>query len=129
MKYKACQKYILSKPEAIEDYPFGPGVAVFKIRGKIFATLAHSNIEMDGKKRKQARMNLKCEPDQALMLREIFSAVLPGYHMNKKHWNTVCLDGSIPKSELKTMIDNSFNLVVKGLKANDRNAIYLKYHL
>lgn len=127
MKYKACQKYLLSKPEAFEDYPFGPEVAVFKVRGKMFATLAYSNIELNGKKQKQARMNLKCNPDQALMLREIFTAVIPGYHMNKKHWNTICLDGSIPNSELKSMIDHSFNLVVNGLKVADKNAIRIKY--
>ena len=127
MKYKACQKYLLSKPEAIEDYPFGPDVAVFKVKGKMFATLAYSNIEVSGKEVKQARMNLKCNPDQALMLREIFNAVIPGYHMNKKHWNTICLDGSIPASEIKSMIDHSFGLVINSLKVAEKNAMRIKY--
>ena len=127
MKYKACQKYLLTKPESIEDYPFGPDVAVFKVKGKMFAMLAYSNIELNGKKQKQARMNLKCDPNQALMLREIFSAVLPGYHMNKKHWNTLCLDGSIPNAEIKAMIDHSFSLVINSLKVPIKNSIRIKY--
>ena len=127
MKYKACQKYLLTKPESIEDYPFGPDVAVFKVKGKMFATLAYSNIELNGKKQKQARMNLKCDPNQALMLREIFSAVLPGYHMNKKHWNTLCLDGSIPNTEIKAMINHSFSLVINSLKVPIKNSIRIKY--
>ena len=127
MKHKACKKYLLSKPEAIEDYPFGPDIAVFKVKGKMFATLAYSHIEVEGKKQKQARMNLKCNPDQALMLREIFSAVIPGYHMNKKHWNTICLDGSIPTSEIKSMIDHSFSLVINSLKVAEKNAMRIKY--
>lgn len=127
MKHKACHKYLLSKPESIEDYPFGPDVAVFKVKGKMFATLAYSNIEIEGKKQKQARMNLKCNPDQALMLRKIFSAVIPGYHMNKKHWNTICLDGSIPAPEIKSMIDHSFGLVINSLKVAEKNAMRIKY--
>ena len=127
MKHKACHKYLLTKPESIEDYPFGPDVAVFKVKGKMFATLAYSNIEIEGKKQKQARMNLKCNPDQALMLRKIFSAVIPGYHMNKKHWNTICLDGSIPASEIKSMINHSFGLVINSLKVAEKNAMRIKY--
>lgn len=127
MKYKACQKYLLSKPEAIEDYPFGPEVAVYKVKAKMFATLAYTQIEIEGKKRKQARMNLKCDPDQALMLREIFTAVLPGYHMNKKHWNTICLDASIPNAELKSMIDHSYSLVINSLKVSEKNELRIKY--
>jgi len=127
VKYKAAQKYLLSKPEAIEDYPFGPDVAVFKVRGKMFATLAYAKVEISGKKQKQARMNLKCNPDQALMLREIFVAVIPGYHMNKKHWNTICLDGTVPKAEIRSMIDHSFSLVLNGLKRIDQNSIRIKY--
>jgi predicted DNA-binding protein (MmcQ/YjbR family) len=79
-----------------------------KIKGKMFATL----VEQDG----QARTNLKCDPDEAAMLRDIFSAVIPGYHMNKRHWNTVALDGDVPLGEIKRMIDRSYGLVVKSLK-------------
>ncbi|MBT8142718.1 MAG: MmcQ/YjbR family DNA-binding protein [Gammaproteobacteria bacterium] len=127
MKYKAAHNYLIKKPEAKEDYPFGPDVAVYKVKGKMFATLAYSLIENAGKKVKQARMNLKCDPDQALMLRKIFPAVILGYHMNKRHWNTVCLDGSVPPNEIKAMIDHSYALVVKSLKATVKNELKLKY--
>jgi predicted DNA-binding protein (MmcQ/YjbR family) len=72
-------------------------------------------------------MNLKCDPDEALALRDIFDAVLPGYHMNKAHWNTVVLDGSIPTGELERMIDRSFGLVVKGLKKTERLALEIRH--
>ena len=107
MDVDGARAYLLSKPEAIEDYPFGPDVEVMKIHGQMFATLATEAGE--------GRMNVKCDPDQALALRDIFDAVIPGYHMNKKHWNTVKLDGSIPVGEIERMIDHSFALVVGGL--------------
>lgn len=101
------KKYLLNKPEAVEDFPFGPEVAVYKVRGKMFALIGRENNE--------ARMNLKCDPVEAEQLRMVFDAVLPGYHMNKKHWNTVVINGSIPDAEVKRMIDNSYALVVKKL--------------
>jgi predicted DNA-binding protein (MmcQ/YjbR family) len=101
------KKYLLNKPEAIEDFPFGPEVAVYKVRDKIFALIGMENNE--------ARINLKCDPAEAEQLRMVFDAVLPGYHMNKKHWNTVIINGSIPDSEVKRMIDNSYALIVKKL--------------
>lgn len=115
MDYDASRNYILSRPESWEDYPFGPGVAVFKVLGKMFATLGTEN--------GVARMNLKCDPDEAVMLRDIFDAVLPGYHMNKRHWNTVLLDGSIPKGEIERMIDSSYALVLRGLPSRERKAL------
>ena len=72
-------------------------------------------------------MNLKCDPDEANALRDVFVAVIPGYHMNKKHWNTVILDGTIPVSEIERMIDRSYGLVVKGLKKAERQALELRY--
>lgn len=119
MDYQSSKTYLLSRPEAVEDYPFGPEVAVFKILNKMFATLG---VE-DG----IARMNLKCDPDEANALRDVFVAVIPGYHMNKKHWNTVILDGTIPVSEIERMIDRSYGLVVKGLKKAERQALELRY--
>jgi predicted DNA-binding protein (MmcQ/YjbR family) len=107
MDVDVVRDYLLGKPEALEDFPFGPDVAVMKVRGKMFATL--------GEESGEGRMNLKCDPDQALALRDIFAAVQPGYHMNKKHWNTIKLDGSIPEGEIQRMIDHSFALVVGGL--------------
>lgn len=119
MDYLQARSYLLGKPEAVEDFPFGPDVAVMKIRGKMFATLASEQGE--------GRMNLKCEPQQAMMLRDMFSAVIPGYHMNKLHWNTILLDGSIPVGEIQRMIDHSYALVVKGLKKVDRVGLLAKY--
>ena len=73
------------------------------------------------------RINLKCDPDQAFILRDIFEAVIPGYHMNKRHWNTVILDGSIPRGELERMVDHSYALVVKKLPRKDRLPLELNY--
>mgnify|MGYP001139574516 CR=1 FL=1 len=118
MDYQSARNYLLSKPEALEDFPFGRDVAVFKVKSKMFATLS---TDQD-----VAQMNLKCDPDEAFALRDMFAAVIPGYHMNKKHWNTVILDRSIPANEIQRMIDRSFCLVVKGLKKADRQ--YLELH-
>lgn len=108
------KKYLLNKPEAVEDFPFGPEVAVYKVRDKMFALI--------GMKNNETRINLKCDPIEAEQLRMVFNAVLPGYHMNKKHWNTVVINGSIPDGEVKRMIDNSYRLVVKKL---GKSAAYL----
>ncbi len=112
MNYAGTKAYLLSQPEAEEDYPFGPEAAVFKIRNKMFGLL----MESKGK----ARINLKCDPDEALALRDIFPAITAGYHMNKKHWNTVQLDGSVPSGEIERMIDNSYMLVINGMPRAQR---------
>ncbi len=104
--------YFLSKPEAWLDYPFGPDVRVYKVGKKMFATLGWE----DG----IARTNLKCEPQHAEALRDMFTGVLPGYHMNKRHWNTVMLDGSVPTSEIEAMVDHSYALVVKSMSKAER---------
>jgi predicted DNA-binding protein (MmcQ/YjbR family) len=114
-----ARDYLLSKPEAWEDYPFGPGAAVFKIRQKMFGLLIQDAAG--------ARLNLKCDPLQAQMLRDIFEAVTPGYHMNKRHWNTVLLDGSLPDGEVQRLIDHSYGLVVRGLKVVERRALELAW--
>ncbi len=103
-----AKSYLHSKPDAWLDHPFGPDVEVYKIRGKMFATLGYEG--------DVARINLKCDPEEAMALRDIFASVIPGYHMNKAHWNTVILDGSIPRGEIERMIDRSYALVVRGLK-------------
>ncbi|HMB91985.1 MAG TPA: MmcQ/YjbR family DNA-binding protein, partial [Rhodothermales bacterium] len=87
----------------------------FKVMGKMFALLAPDNLP--------PTLSLKCDPTEALMLRERYVAVRPGYHMNKKHWNTVTLDGSVPGDEIRTMIDASYALVVQGLKKADREKL------
>jgi predicted DNA-binding protein (MmcQ/YjbR family) len=119
MNANRARLYLLSKPEAYEDFPFGPQVAVMKIGGKMFATL--------GERSGTASMNLKCEPREAFILRQIFPAVTPGWHMNKQHWNTVILDGSIPGGEIERMIDNSFALVVRGLPRTTRQALAIRH--
>ena len=119
MTYTEAREYLLGLPDAVLDYPFGPDVAVFKIRNKMFATLT----ETDG----QAFSNLKCDPEEALMLRDLFPEVIPGYHMNKKHWNTVTLQGNLPPGEIKRMMDNSYALVVKSLPKKTRLSLEVSY--
>jgi predicted DNA-binding protein (MmcQ/YjbR family) len=101
------RKYCLSKPRATEGTPFGPDVLVFKVRGKMFALAALEEVP--------PRVNLKCDPDLALELRDRYEQVTPGYHMNKKHWNTVEIESGIPIRELRKMIDHSYELVTKSL--------------
>lgn len=115
MNYKQAKDYLLSKPAVREDYPFGPEVMVPKIKGKMFATL--------GIEKGTGNMNLKCNPAHAQELRDLFDSVKPGYHMNKLHWNTIILDGSIPQGEIERMIDHSYGLVVKKLKRVEREAL------
>lgn len=114
------KKYLLSKPEAEECYPFGDDVAVFKIRGKMFATFTIDKAGLEA-------INLKCDPAQALALRDVFASVVPGYHMNKKHWNTVYLDNSVPDEEIERMIDHSYALVVKSLPKAIRQSLIIQY--
>lgn len=120
------ESYILSKPEALLYFPFGDEVKVFKVKHKMFATLSlgkGTEKDTDGKMAGQYCVNLKCDPDEALMLRDIFASVIPGYHMNKTQWNTVILDGSIAQGEIERMIDNSFNLVVSKMTKKDQQSI------
>ncbi len=119
MDGEAAKAYFLGRPEAWLDFPFGADVYVFKVRDKMFGTL--------GWEQDLARINLKCDPEQALILRDVFDAVLPGYHMNKTHWNTVLLDGSVPVGEIERMIDHSYALVVKKLTRAQRLSLEVKY--
>lgn len=126
MNHKKAEKYLLSKPESRLDYPFGPDVKVFKVKGKMFATLALGKMgKGDGKGNFDWWMNLKCDPDEAFALRDIFVAVIPGYHMNKRLWNTIILDGTIPKGEIERMIDNSFTLVVEKMSKKDQQSVLI----
>lgn len=120
------ESYLVSKPEALLDYPFGEDVKVFKVKGKMFATLALGKMgKGDGEGNFDWWMNLKCDPDEAIMLRDIFPSVIPGYHMNKRLWNTIILDGSIPKGEIERMMDNSFNLVVSKMTKKNQQSILI----
>jgi predicted DNA-binding protein (MmcQ/YjbR family) len=102
MDIVALRDYCITKKGASESFPFGEDTLVFKVKGKIFAL-----VNLDG----ELSINLKCDPSLAIELRERFSAVIPGYHMNKKHWNTVMLNGSVPDKEVFSWIDHSFDLV------------------
>jgi predicted DNA-binding protein (MmcQ/YjbR family) len=101
------REYCLSKPNTTEGTPFGPDVLVFKVSGKMFALAALDELP--------TTVNLKCDPDLALDLRDRYEQVRPGYHMNKKHWNTVEIENGIPDAELRKMIDHSYELVIKKL--------------
>lgn len=112
MHVDTFREYCLKKPGVAEDTPFGEEHLVFKVGGKMFALLALDEIP--------STANLKCEPDLALELRDRYEQVRPGYHMNKRHWNTVELSGRIPEAELRKMIDHSYQLVVQGLPKAQR---------
>lgn len=107
MNLQTITTWLLAKKGATEETPFGPDALVYKVMGKMFALVAWEEEPL--------AISLKCEPGQALFLRDLYPAVRPGYHMNKKHWNTVTLDGTIPEDEVKGMIDDSYELVVKSL--------------
>ena len=119
MKKEKVRNYFLSCPESYEDFPFGEEITIFKVKNKWFGLL----VEREG----NLQINLKCDPDEALILRDLFKSVLPGYHMNKKHWNTVILDGSIPEKEIEAMIYSSYVLIVEKLKKKDRLSLETKY--
>jgi predicted DNA-binding protein (MmcQ/YjbR family) len=107
VKPERLATYAMAFPEVTEEQPFGPGVDVYKVAGKIFAILSPDDTP--------PAISLKCDPLLALELREEFEAVIPGYHLNKTHWNTVILDGTVPDREIKNMITHSFEQVVTGL--------------
>jgi predicted DNA-binding protein (MmcQ/YjbR family) len=104
-------------PETTEENPFGPQVDVYKVAGKVFAILsAHEQ---------PPTVALKCDPDLALHLRDHYPAVTPGYHLNKKHWNSVALDGSIPPDEIDELVEHSYSCVVAGLPKAARDRLTL----
>ena len=115
MRPAALRRYCLSFAGSAETFPFGALTSVFKVEGKMFALsrLAQEPLEV----------SLKCEPLLAEGLREAHAAVLPGYHLNKRHWNTVIIDGSLPEQMIKDMIEDSYDLVVSGLSAVRRRAL------
>jgi predicted DNA-binding protein (MmcQ/YjbR family) len=112
MDLEQFREYCLSKPHVTEGTPFGEDVLVFKVAGKMFALAPLDQVP--------ATANLKCDPDLALELRDRYEQVRPGYHMNKKHWNTVEIDSQISEAELCKMIDHSYELVVKSLPKAER---------
>ena len=115
MDLARLREYCLSKSHVTESTPFGPDVLVFKVSDKMFALAALDEVP--------TRVNLKCNPDLALDLRDRYEQVPPGYHMNKKHWNTVEIGSAIPDAELRKMIDHSYELVVGALPIAKRTLL------
>jgi len=107
--------HCLSFNGAEETFPFGPETSVFKVGGKMFAL---SQLAADS-----LRVSVKCEPELAEALREAHRAVIPGYHLNKRHWNTVVIDGSVPDQALRAMVEDSYDLVVSKLPRAGRRAL------
>ncbi len=104
MNIEQLQEYCLQKPHVEETLPFGPDTLVYKVNGKIFL--------LTGLESHPLQFNVKCDPDRAIELREEYPEhVLPGYHMNKKHWNTIIADGTIPQKMIREFIDHSYELV------------------
>jgi predicted DNA-binding protein (MmcQ/YjbR family) len=115
MDSKPLQAYLLNKKGVTEETPFGPETLVFKVMGKMFALLAWQDSPL--------RITLKSDPDLAQTLRAQYPAIQPGYYMNKKHWNTVTLDDTVPAELAYTMIDNSYRLVAAGLPKTARKEL------
>lgn len=130
MNFKQAEKYLLTRPEATNSYPFGPGVAIHRVKNKILALLGISGEkckELDIEYADYPFLNLKCDPEESFVLRGIFPEVLPAYHMSKKHWVSVVLKESMPEKEIERLIDRSYGLVVKGLKKAERTQLELAY--
>lgn len=107
--------HCLSLPDAYEDFPFGPDPAIYKVAGKLFALVPLG----EG----QTSISLKCDPTRAVMLRDTFAAITPGYHLNKKHWVTVRVDGTVPDDDVLELIEHSYALVVAGLTRKQRETL------
>lgn len=115
MNIERIRDYCLARPGVTEGFPFNDTALVFKVAGKMFALL---DLSVDSR-----GISLKCDPELAIELREQYNEVTPAYHFNKTHWNTVDPTGSVPASKIKEWIDHSYELVVRGLKRTDREAL------
>lgn len=115
MDIEQFRLYCLDKPGVTEEFPFGPETLVLKVMGKIFALTGLDN--------ERFSINLKCDPDYALELREQYEEVRSGYHMNKKHWNTVDCEGRLDGKTIRHLIDHSYEQVVKSLKKSEKEAL------
>lgn len=114
MKPDELRAACLALPGTCEDFPFGDAVSVFKVAGKMFALCRLQRIPL--------QLSVKCEPEMALALRSAYSAIRPGYHLNKRHWNTITLDGSLPDNLVLEMLEDSYGLVVDSLPKKRRPA-------
>ena len=115
MTAKALRKLCLGFPGAYEDFPFGPETSVFKVAGKMFA--------LSELRSRPLRVSVKCDPELAAQLRISYPAIAPGYHLNKRHWNTITLDGSLADDFVFEMLEDSYDLVVAGLPRKARQLL------
>ena len=117
MNVESLRQYCLSMKAATEDLPFGPDTLVFRVMGKIYALMS-----LDAE---LCQVNLKCDPDYALELREQYADIVPGYHMNKKHWNTVYCENALDAALIRQLVQHSYDLIVKSLPKADKEALAL----
>jgi predicted DNA-binding protein (MmcQ/YjbR family) len=115
MNIEELRSYCLTKKGVEETLPFGPETLVYKVMGKAFL--------LTGLESNPIQFNVKCDPEKAIALREQFNCIIPGFHMNKKHWNTVIADGTLSYKQLKEQIDHSYELVIASLTKAARNAL------
>jgi predicted DNA-binding protein (MmcQ/YjbR family) len=115
MDASELRAWCLQQPGAIEDFPFGPETSVFKVSGKMFALS-----QLD---RSPLAVSLKCEPELAVALRDSYPAIRPGYHLNKRHWNTLTLDGTLPDQFVRELIEDSYDLIVSALPKRTREQL------
>ncbi|GAA4523127.1 MmcQ/YjbR family DNA-binding protein [Amycolatopsis samaneae] len=116
MKAAELKKVCLELTGAREEFPFGEENSVFKVAGKMFA--------LSPLRQRPLRVSLKCDPDVAVQLRGQYPAVTAGYHLNKRHWNTVLLDGSVPDGLVREMVEDSYDLVVAGLPRREQEKLH-----
>jgi predicted DNA-binding protein (MmcQ/YjbR family) len=115
MDASGLRAWCLRQPGAVEEFPFGPEHSVFKVAGKIFALSALERTPLE--------VSVKCEPELAAALRRSYGAIRPGYHLNKRHWNTITLDGSLSDRLVRDMVEDSYDLVVSALPARVREQL------
>jgi len=114
MDIETLREYCLQKAGVSEEFPFGETTLVFKVGGKVFL--------LTSLERSPLQFNVKCDPEKAVELREQYEGVLPGYHMNKKHWNTVLVNGTVPERMLRELIDHSYELITAALPGKTRKS-------
>jgi predicted DNA-binding protein (MmcQ/YjbR family) len=115
MDAAGLRAWCLEQPGAVEEFPFGPEHSVFKVAGKIFALSALERVPLE--------VSVKCEPELAVALRTSYEAIRPGYHLNKRHWNTITIDGRLEDRILRDLIEDSYDLVVSALPARLREQL------
>ena len=115
MDAAALRRWCLAQPGTVEDFPFGPEHSVFKVGGKMFA--------LSALRRRPLEVSAKCEPELAAQLRDSYGAIRPGYHLNKRHWNTITLDGSLPDQLVRDLIEDAYDLVVSALPRATRQQL------